>query len=86
MLSGIFAVVAARADVVIAVKPLPEVFQLVEIAFLSAENIRLFPVDLVANHLAALRPYVAAYRIVTVFVTDVVGAGHQALCPCRQCA
>ena len=69
----LFAVVAPDADVVVAVEVLQHVANLTVEDFLSTEDFGLFPVEQVAEDLAAARPYFAADAVAVVPVADVVG-------------
>ena len=82
--AGFLAVVPSHADIVVSVEHALHVGKLTVQHLLGAENSRGHEVDLVAEHLASLRPYLASQRVALVLVADIVGAHQQLLCDGRQ--
>ena len=79
MLPSPLPVIAADADVSIAIKGFQHVLQLVIKHLLGTKNDWIHEVHLVADHLAAFGPHVALHTVVPILVTDVVRAHEHLL-------
>ena len=74
MFTFLFAVVATYADIVITGQCFFHVFQLMNKALLCAENIEIMVLHHLGNDRVTLSPTVAADRIATVGISQIVGS------------
>ena len=79
ILAGLFTIVAAYADVAVAVESFQHVIKLLIQYLLRTEDFGSHEIHLVTNDLATLGPLFALHAIVPVLVTDIVGADQQIL-------